>query len=112
MELLLVLGLPLLGALLQAVWGSRSWAAELNASMSLLTLLGAVSDGPPPSMAELVTLARAGGYDIRAHAGSGRITAPDVTVSGTISRHEVNGKLRGGGPLVDVQADSGHIDIR
>jgi hypothetical protein len=59
-----------------------------------------------------ITLARAGGYEIRAHAGSGRITAPDVTVSGTISRHDVNGKLRGGGPLVDVQADSGHIDIR
>jgi hypothetical protein len=33
-------------------------------------------------------------------------------VSGTISRHDVNGRLRGGGPLVDVQADSGHIDIR
>jgi hypothetical protein len=59
-----------------------------------------------------ITLARAGGYDIRAHAGSGRITANDVTVSGAISRHDVNGKLRGGGPLVDVQADSGHIDIR
>jgi hypothetical protein len=59
-----------------------------------------------------ITLARAGGYEIRAHAGSGRITAPDVTVSGAISRHDVNGKLRGGGPLVDVQADSGHIDIR
>ena len=59
-----------------------------------------------------ITLARTGGYDIRAHAGSGGITAPDVTVSGTISRHDVNGKLRGGGPLVDVWADSGHIDIR
>jgi hypothetical protein len=33
-------------------------------------------------------------------------------VSGTISRHDVNGKLRGGGPLVDVRADSGHIEIR
>jgi len=43
MELLLVLGLPLLGALLQAVWGNRPWAAELNASMSLLTLLGAAA---------------------------------------------------------------------
>ena len=59
-----------------------------------------------------ITLASAGGYEIRAHAGSGGITARDVAVSGTISRHEVNGKLRGGGPLVDVQADSGHIDIR
>jgi len=59
-----------------------------------------------------ITLARAGGYDIRAHAGSGRIAAPDVTVSGTISRHEVNGRIRGGGPLVDVRTDSGDINIR
>jgi hypothetical protein len=58
-----------------------------------------------------ITLASTGGYDIRAHAGSGRITASDVTVSGEISRHEVNGKLRGGGALVDVRPDSGHIDI-
>lgn len=58
-----------------------------------------------------ITLASTGGYDIRAHAGSGRITASDVTVSGEISRHEVNGKLRGGGALVDVRTDSGHIDI-
>lgn len=58
-----------------------------------------------------ITLARTGGYDIRAHAGSGHITAPDVAVSGTISRHEVNGRLRGGGPLVEVRADSGNIDI-
>jgi hydrogenase-4 component F len=43
MELLLVLGLPLLGALLLAVWGSRPWAGELNASMSLLTLLASAA---------------------------------------------------------------------
>jgi Putative adhesin len=59
-----------------------------------------------------ITLARMGGYDIQAHAGSGRVTVPDVTVSGRISRHEVNGKLRGGGALVDVRTDSGPIDIR
>jgi len=59
-----------------------------------------------------ITLARTGGYDIQAHAGSGRITVPDVTVSGRISQHEVNGKLRGGGALVDVRTDSGQIDIR
>jgi hypothetical protein len=58
-----------------------------------------------------ITLAGTGGYDIQAHAGSGRITAPEITVSGRISSHEVNGKLRGGGALVDVRTDSGHIDI-
>ena len=59
-----------------------------------------------------ITLARAGGYDIQAHAGSGRVTVPNITVSGRISQHEVNGKLRGGGALVDVRTDSGTIDIR
>ena len=45
-------------------------------------------------------------------ANSGRITAPDVSVSGTVSKHDMNGRIRGGGPLVDVRADSGHVDIR
>jgi len=43
MEVLLVLGFPLLGAIALAVWGSRTFAAELNASMSLLTLLAAAA---------------------------------------------------------------------
>ena len=59
-----------------------------------------------------IRLARTGGYEIRAHAGSGRITAPNVLVSGTVSRHDLNGRLRGGGPLVDVRAGSGNVDIR
>jgi hypothetical protein len=59
-----------------------------------------------------ITLARTGGYDIRANAGSGHVTAPDVSVSGKISQHEVNGRLRGGGALVDVRSDSGNIGIR
>jgi hypothetical protein len=61
----------------------------------------------------VITLARTGGYDVRAHANSGRVTAPDVAVQGAVSsKHDVNGRIRGGGPLVDVRADSGHIDIR
>jgi hypothetical protein len=59
-----------------------------------------------------IILAGTGGYDIRAHANSGRITAPEVTVRGTFSHHEINGRLRGGGPLVDVSADSGNVEIR
>ena len=42
-EIALVLGFPLLGALLLALWGNRTWAAEMNASMSLLTLLAAAA---------------------------------------------------------------------
>jgi hypothetical protein len=59
-----------------------------------------------------ITLARTGGYEVRAYAESGSVTARNVTVNGNISRKEVNGRLRGGGPLVDVRADSGNVDIR
>ena len=41
MEILMVLGLPLLGAALLALFGARRFAAELNAGMSLATLLAA-----------------------------------------------------------------------
>ena len=39
MDLLIVLGLPLLGALLLALLGARTYAAELNAGMSFATLI-------------------------------------------------------------------------
>jgi hydrogenase-4 component F len=42
MEILLVLGLPLLGALSLALLGARRYAPELNAGMSLLTFAAAV----------------------------------------------------------------------
>src|SRR5688572_27703429 len=53
MELLFVLGFPLAGGIVLAFWGSRAFAPELNAGMSLLTLLAAaaltarvIADGP------------------------------------------------------------------
>jgi hydrogenase-4 component F len=59
-EIALVLGLPLAGALLLALWGNRPFAADLNASMSLLTLLAAaaltartISQGPVTAWREL-----------------------------------------------------------
>ena len=39
MEIYLVLGLPLLGAILLAFFGARRFAAELNSGMSLATLI-------------------------------------------------------------------------
>lgn len=39
MEILLVLGLPVLGSILLALFGARRFAAELNAGMSLATLV-------------------------------------------------------------------------
>ncbi len=59
-ELLLVLALPLAGALILGTWGHRPWAAEANAAMSLLTLLAAaaltahiISFGPVTALDEL-----------------------------------------------------------
>jgi hydrogenase-4 component F len=53
MEILGVLGSPLLGALLLALWGHRTWAAELNSTMSLVTFAASavltvrvIRDGP------------------------------------------------------------------
>ena len=59
-----------------------------------------------------IALASTGGYELQAHSDSGGITAPELTISGSISRRHVGGKLRGGGPLVDVRTDSGRISIR
>lgn len=58
-----------------------------------------------------VRLASTGGYDINASADSGRITVPEIAVHGTNSSHRVEGKVRGGGPLVDVKVDSGNVHI-
>jgi len=43
MELLFVLAIPFLGGIVLALWGHRSFAPELNAGMSLLTLVVAAA---------------------------------------------------------------------
>lgn len=58
-----------------------------------------------------VTLAPAG-YDLALHANSGQVNAANVVATGTVTRHEINGRLRGGGPLVDVRVDSGSVTVR
>jgi len=58
-----------------------------------------------------LTLARAGGYDLKLHSDSGRISTPEMTVHGKISQHNVEGSVRGGGPRVEIDVDSGNIDI-
>jgi len=42
-QLYLVLGTPLLGGILLALWGHRKWAAELNIGMSVATFVAAVA---------------------------------------------------------------------
>jgi hypothetical protein len=57
-------------------------------------------------------LASSGGYDIRASSDSGHVRTPEMAVSGTVSRNRAEGKVRGGGSLVDIKVDSGNVDIQ
>jgi hypothetical protein len=59
-----------------------------------------------------VELANAG-YDLSAETDSGGVnTHVPLTVSGTIKRNRVEGQIRGGGPKVRLESDSGSIHIR
>jgi len=58
-----------------------------------------------------VKLAPGAGYDVSAGSDSGRISVPEMTVQSDFSRHHVDGKVRGGGPLVSIRVDSGSIRI-
>lgn len=57
-----------------------------------------------------VQLADTGGYSIRARTDNGRIDLPVLTRQ-RLSRHEVEGEIRGGGSVVDLETDSGDIDV-
>jgi hypothetical protein len=59
-----------------------------------------------------VRLAPTAGYNVDVASQSGRITLPEMTLSGAFSRHRAAGKVRGGGPLVDVKVDSGEIVVQ
>ena len=59
-----------------------------------------------------LTLASTAGYDLRVRTDSGRITMREMTVRGNLSNRQAEGKVRAGGPLVDVQVSSGNIEIR
>ncbi len=51
-------------------------------------------------------------FDLHARTGSGRISVDHpLEVSGSIRRNELNGKVRGGGRLVEVKTSSGRITI-
>lgn len=59
-----------------------------------------------------VRLPQGSAFDLAARTSSGNIqTAHPITVQGTIGRRELNGKVLGGGPLLDVSTSSGSIHI-
>lgn len=52
-------------------------------------------------------------FDLDARSNSGGVdTSHPVTMTGSIEKHTVRGKVRGGGPLVDVRSSSGSVTIR
>jgi hypothetical protein len=57
-----------------------------------------------------VQLAPGAGYNVSAETDHGRITVPEMEWR-TRSKQEVDGRIGGGGPLVDLETDSGDIDI-
>jgi putative adhesin len=57
-----------------------------------------------------VKLAPTGGYTVRVRTDDGRIAMPEVTLTSQ-SRHQTEGLIRGGGSVVDIETDSGDIEI-
>jgi hypothetical protein len=52
-------------------------------------------------------------FDVDARSSSGSVSSDHpVTMVGTVERHRLEGKVRGGGPLVKVSTASGSIHIR
>jgi hypothetical protein len=58
-----------------------------------------------------VALARNSGYDVAIVTGSGHVTIPETTVNSSFSRRHIEGKLRGGGPMVSIHTASGSVRI-
>jgi hypothetical protein len=53
------------------------------------------------------------GFDLHARTGSGRVTVdPPITMENfSGDGHDVRGRIRGGGPLIDVQTGSGGVHV-
>ena len=52
------------------------------------------------------------GFELDAHTSSGSITTTHpVTVQGTLKRHELRGRVRGGGPTIEISTSSGSIRV-
>jgi len=52
-------------------------------------------------------------FELRAHAGSGTIKVEHpITATGVMSRKDVRGAVRGGGPMLEITTHSGNIIVR
>jgi len=52
------------------------------------------------------------GYNLRVSTDSGSVNLPPLTFQRSRSPHNVEAQVLGGGPLVDIESDSGSVDIR
>lgn len=51
-------------------------------------------------------------FDLDAHTGSGGLSVEQpITMQGAISRRDIRGKVRGGGPLLQIRTGSGGISV-
>lgn len=82
--------------------GSIHASGDPTQDWSLRTGSGSVHVSVPPSA----------GFNVRAHTGSGSIKVEQgFTEQFETSRHNVEGKVRGGGPLMEASTGSGSIHI-
>jgi Putative adhesin len=59
-----------------------------------------------------VRLPAGAAFDLYAHTGSGHVSVDHpITVQGAVGGHEIQGKVMGGGALVDVRTGSGSVRI-
>jgi hypothetical protein len=86
-------------------------AATDSGSLRLVQTTAAPISAKAESGSVTVALAQGAGYDISADAESGRVSVPEMTVHSVFSSHHIEGKVRGGGPLVKIKVDSGSVTI-
>jgi hypothetical protein len=85
---------------------AKSDSGEIQLSQTVAARVRAQADSGRIQL----KLAPGAGYRVRARADSGHIQVPEMSRSRN-SKNEVYGDILGGGPSVDVEVDSGDIDI-
>lgn len=88
---------------LRAASGDVAVDGEPSGSWNVSTASGSVT----------LSLPRDARFDLDAHSNSGRLDSDHpITVLGSLSRHQLRGQVRGGGPRIDLSTASGAIRIR
>ncbi|HZU26973.1 MAG TPA: DUF4097 family beta strand repeat-containing protein [Bryobacteraceae bacterium] len=86
---------------------ARTDSGEIRLSQSAAAPVSAEAD----SGSIALQLAPNGGYNVRVNTDSGHVRTPEMAVDSRLSRGETVGRIRGGGPMIHLQTDSGSIEI-